>query len=500
MPVIQAQDIVNAAIQDSQVQTTNRPALYDYTDRIHQRILRESQWRFLLSDPQHFVTMPGVSNYTLVSGTAPAGSFQTNNLLSDFGNLAPGTIFNVSTWNKLEEDSDTCTTISAIVNKDGSRRTGIPKTYSNSLDDPGTITLFPVPDGDNFYYPIPETPVVTYSSVLGCTLPSRIYYGVVTFVDSLGGESTQCNIPFTIQVPAGCVVTIHTPDNSIGSISGNQTYYGFWNLYIGYSMSNYYRQNTTPIQLGTNWVEPIYGINAGYLPVPLVLGLPPANNGVTLQIQNTGDLVTTVTNSPVIPSFWALVDSNGVLWTVTSDPTSFLLQTVKVTQALPPQEYFAVYPYVLLTDTSNISTWKIAVDTTGLLKATLYSTPPSNQAVNGTPPTTSTIQPLNAYVIQFRYYQTRNKITNPTDVLQIPYAYKDIVIAGVNYLTAMYIDIAANREPSAKTLLWKREFDAGLAQIRRDLRVSYRKTDFISPDVTTQYVVGNQQGIPTMGW
>ena len=73
MSEIQAQDVVNAVIQDSQNQTTNRTALYDYVDRIHQRILRESQWRFLLSDPQTFVTMPGVSSYTLVSGTPPAG-------------------------------------------------------------------------------------------------------------------------------------------------------------------------------------------------------------------------------------------------------------------------------------------------------------------------------------------------------------------------------------------------------------------------------------------
>ncbi len=107
---------------------------------------------------------------------------------------------------------------------------------------------------------------------------------------------------------------------------------------------------------------------------------------------------------------------------------------------------------------------------------------------------------MNAYVIQFRYYRKRNPIVNPTDVLQIPYMYKDIVIAGVNYLANLYMNRNDGVQPSAKSSIWKRDFEQGLAQIRRDLRINYRKTDFISPDPASQYVVGNQQGIPTMGW
>src|ERR1017187_6388770 len=120
MPVILAQDIVNAAIQDSQVQTTNRTALYDYTDRIHQRILRESQWRFLLSDPQTFVTMPGISGYNLTSGAAPPGVFQTPLRLTNFNFIAPGSVYDLTHAVKLEEDYDEQTTLHALIYRDGS--------------------------------------------------------------------------------------------------------------------------------------------------------------------------------------------------------------------------------------------------------------------------------------------------------------------------------------------------------------------------------------------
>ena len=119
---------------------------------------------------------------------------------------------------------------------------------------------------------------------------------------------------------------------------------------------------------------------------------------------------------------------------------------------------------MLLTDLSGISTWKITVTPAGFLQAVLYSTPPTTAAINSQPPQTSTIQPLNAYVIQFRYYRMRNPIVNPTDVLQIPYMYKDIVIAGVNYLANLYMNRNDGVQPSAKSNIWKRDFEQGLAQ------------------------------------
>ena len=499
MPVIQAQDVVNSVIQDSQSQTTNRTALYDYLDRIHQRILRESQWRFLLSDPQTFVTMPGVASYTLVDGTPPPGSFQTQNMLTDFANIAPGSVFDLTTWTKIEEDSDSQTTLNYFIYRDGSLRYGCPRTYENLISSPGTIILKPVPDAQNLYYPVPETPEVTY--FLGGSLPARIYYGVITFVDSLNGESTQCVIPFTIAVPAGYLVTVHSPNPTLGGISGNQVVYGWWNVYIGMSLNNYYRQNTTSIPIGTDWTESVLGINIGALQIPSMGPLPPATSNTFLEILPTGQLTTTTGDSPYIPALWEISDSNGAWWEVTVQTSPpYMLETVSV--PVNRNNTTNVFPAIYLTDSGNVSTWKITVTTSGQLEANVFSTPPTTATINGQPPTTTTIQPLNAYVIQFRYYQTRNQITsaNPTQILQIPYAYRDIVIAGVNYLAALYANRNEIVEPPYKIGMWKRDFEQGLAQIRRDLRISYRKTDFIAPDQVSQYVVGNQQGIPTMGW
>lgn len=491
MPVIQAQDIVNAAIQDSQIQTTNRVALYDYVDRINQRILRESQWRFLLSDPETFITMPGVGAYTLVSGSAPAGAFQTNLQLTDFANIAPGTVFNLTSWTKIDEDADDSTTLNYFLQRDGSLRAGYPRTYSNLISNPGTIVLKPVPDNQNLYYPVPETPVVTSAPVSGCALSARLYYGVITYVDSLGGESTQCNIPFSIVVPAGSVLTVHSPGYPPGGgISGNQTAYRNWNIYLGLAIGEYNLQNLLPIPIGTNWVEPITGYSP-FVTVPTSFPLYPGSDGMFLSINELGFLTTTDTGSGLpLPASEEILNSNG-LWFVTTDSSSGFFQITPVTTIGTPP----TFPYILLRSTDGDSIWKITVGSGGNLLSTVVT---FQEAI--IPPASTTIQPINAYVIQFRYYKTRNQITGPTDVLQIPYAYKDIVISGVNYLAALYIDMAANREPTAKTMIYKRDFDQGLSQIRRDLRINFRKTDFIGPDITSQYVVGNQQGIPTMGW
>jgi hypothetical protein len=491
MPTIQAQDIVNAVIQDSQNQTTNRTALYDYVDRIHQRILRESQWRFLLSDPQTFVTMPGVSSYTLVSGTPPAGSFQTPLGLTDFNNIAPGSVFDLSTWTKIEEDSDTSTSLNYILNRDGSLRHGQPRTYINSLSNPGTISLMPTPDAQNVYYPVPETPAVSYAALPGCTLPERTYYGIVTFVDSLGGESTQCITPIAITVPAGSVVTVQSPNPSPGGINGAQVGYSCWNLYLGYALGYYFIQNVNPLNIGTGWTETAAGLYRGTFLVPSLESIP---YNTVLSISSTGFLSTTTYPTASTPPYpYALVDANGIWWEIIATPA---LTTQQISQSTGIKAVSAIY----LTDTSNVSTWSITVTTGGTLQATAVSTPPSSVYFYQIPPVHPTIQPLNAYVIQFRYYRMRNPIANPTDVLQIPYMYKDIVIAGVNYLANLYMNRNDGVQPSAKSNIWKRDFEQGLTQIRRDLRINYRKTDYISPDPASQYVVGNQQGIPTMGW
>lgn len=489
MSVILAQDIVNAVIQDGQSKTTNRTALYDYVDRIQQRMLRESKWRFLLSDPKVFATLPGVASYNLTSGSAPSGSFQTNLALADFNNIAPGSVYNATSWQKIEEDTDDETTLNSIIARDGSLRAGNPRTYSLSIANPGVITLKPAPDANNFYYPVPETPVVGYTA--GGTLPARTYYGVVTFVDSLGGESLQCTIPFTVVVPASNLLVVNPPNTVPGGISGSQAQYSFWNVYVGTSVGNYYLQNTSVLPIGgPAWTETVSGIFNGKFPVPSLINTPASTY---LTISSTGQLAATVVSPAVVDYPWALVDGAGQWWQITTSG-GFITAT-----AIAQQAGVKTFQILYLYDTSNLHIWGITIQN-GMLVVTQEPPTVSGNAIYINPPTTTTIQPLNAYIIQFRYYKSRVQIVNPTDVLQVPYAYKDIVIAGVNYLASLYLDERENREPAAKTMIWKRDFDAGLAQIRRDLRTNYRKVDFISPDRTSQYVVANQQGIPTMGW
>jgi hypothetical protein len=491
MATFTAQDIVTAVKQDSQNQTTNSTALLDYTDRVHQRILRESQWRFLLSDPQTFMTMPGVSMYNLTQDAGPPGAFTTNLQLDDFNNIAPATVFDASNWSPLNEDGESVTIGSPLLNRDGSLRFGPPRTYSLVNSYPGTIALKPVPDNQNIYLPVPETPYVTFAPLTGCTLGNRTYYGVVTYVDNFGGESTQSIIPFVIQVPAGNVITVSSPlPVPGGDISGAQGVYGFWNLYVGTSLNNYLIQNPVPLSIGGTWTENIAGIFSGSLTLPSTISIPTTTY---LGVNSTG-LLTTLFNAGAIPPFrYALLDSMGGWWELTSQSPTYQVNTTAIT---PGTSGVHIFSQIYLQ--GGGTWWALTVLDDGQLM-TAVASPPTPTTQFG-PPQTSTITPLLGYVIQFRYYQLRNQITSLGDVLQVPYNYKDIVIAGVNYLANMYIDQRTGGTLSPRTIEWKRTFEEGLLQIRRDLRINYRKTDFIAPDRASQYVMSNQQGIPTMGW
>jgi hypothetical protein len=160
------------------------------------------------------------------------------------------------------------------------------------------------------------------------------------------------------------------------------------------------------------------------------------------------------------------VDNNGNLWTT-------------------PASGAAVAPTWLTDSTNNV--WKLAVDTNGLL-STVFLGPVSGFSIpSNNPPTVSSLTPLYGYVMSFRYQQERVTITDSSDLLQVPFQYYDVVVAGVNYYANLYT--AKSEDLEFKASAWKKEFLDGLAQIRRDLRVNFRNTDVIMPDSVTQYQI-----------
>src|SRR6185437_2991909 len=88
--------IINATSQDvRQVLGTtggDQTILIDYVNRISLQLLRQSNWTFLLSGAQRFLTREGVNDYWLgTSGSNPVGSFDTGLNLTDLRTVKPDT-------------------------------------------------------------------------------------------------------------------------------------------------------------------------------------------------------------------------------------------------------------------------------------------------------------------------------------------------------------------------------------------------------------------------
>ena len=105
---------------------------------------------------------------------------------------------------------------------------------------------------------------------------------------------------------------------------------------------------------------------------------------------------------------------------------------------------------------------------------------PNTGLVTGTatPPTTNAVEPIDGYIIEFRYYRQRTQITGASQVLQIPDDYKDIVIAGVNSLAFAYL-----KEPTEASA-WGQIYGNGIREIVRDLNRE-RTDDYVRPDATS---------------
>lgn len=467
-----AGDVINAVIQDGQVQTTNRTALLDYVNRTSLRILRETQWSFLQSDYKKFITKAGVDKYWVGPGAAPNGYANTGLDLSDAESVLPESVFDVTNAVQLAQDSSQIRFAHPFLEKDGSTHWGRPRGYAYYQPEPYVVHLFPPPDNQNNYYPIPGPSLL--QSFTGGVLSGRTYWVKTTFVDTAGGEGTP-SLSFAQTVAADSLLMVSSPDFEVPSALSPQ--YLFWNVYVGVSEDgSFYKQNSVPIPIGSPWVEPIAGAN----PVaPLSQDVPVASS--------TGHLYSmTVDSSGILHSVSANLSYNPfpvyVLDVFQQVYTLGILDTGELTATLVP---FIQAPSNLILADNVGGAWKVSVDNVGHLMTTSVGLASAYVVNMVSPPNSATLASLQGYIIAFRYQKVKQLITSADAVLQIPDAYFDVVVAGVNYYASLYT--AKGDDENIKAPIWKKEFMDGMAQIRRDLRINYRNTDFISPDRTTQY-------------
>lgn len=109
-------------------------------------------------------------------------------------------------------------------------------------------------------------------------------------------------------------------------------------------------------------------------------------------------------------------------------------------------------------------------------------TEPTSGLVTGTAfaPQTNNVTPLDGYIIRFKYYADRLPLTQCEQLLQIPDYYKDIVIAGVNFFAAQFL------ERTQPVQYWGAVYKDGLRQMIRDKNLFPQSTaNYIGPDRAT---------------
>jgi hypothetical protein len=209
-----------------------------------------------------------------------------------------------------------------------------------------------------------------------------------------------------------------------------------------------------------------------------------SNNRVALM-----DYLNRVIHRVLRESQWIFLKSQPQQFDTIPGVTSYYI-------GLGPVPNFCTDTGLLLGDVQNIlvdevfditNKRQLMPDSPSLIYTSLLDDPPKTFQYDNTWSGVLNILPVGANAqpstIQFRYMKTRNKVSQPTDILQIPNDYQDLLIAGVNMYFTMYMD----HDPSyAKTTMWSNLFKDGIRSMRKELNLNFRATDFISPDTVTQ--------------
>lgn len=361
------QNVLDAVSRDvrqvlSSTATPDTTILIDYVDRVSLELLRFSQWQFLLSAPQLFITQQGVTDYWLGAiGSNPGGTYDTQLNLLDVRDIKAKSVYDRTNFVSLQR-VDEPPLLGRLAYPDDTQRQGRPAQWRQSNDTPQVINIYPAPDNQSSYAPQPESPICTV--VAGGALPNRTYWVTTTFVDSFGNESTAPNA-VEISVPANFLL-------KVGPVKAPFTKSASGITYSQYRV--YARQGSS--------------------------------------------------NSDFLTSNQLFQQNGGTPITVTS-------------------------------------TW------TELTSGLVSNTP--------SPPTFNACEPIDGYIIEFRYYKQRTDLTLANQVLQIPDDYKDVVINGVTARTFSYLF----RPTEAQQFYGL--YRQGTTEIIRDMNRG-RGVDFIRPD------------------
>lgn len=267
------QDVIDSVSQDirSVLGTTGSDAgiLTDYVNRVSLKLLRQTNWTFLLSAPQYFMTRIGVTDYWLgATGTGPTGSYDTGLNITDLRTVKPATVYDRSNFRGLGQFDDAPLTY-GFTNRDNVSVLGPPRAFKITLDNPSLLSVFPAPDNQNSYTPVPDPPLCSTS--VGGALSSRTYFVKITIVDSNGGESAVNTQETKAFVPANSLLVVKSPKFNFTTADSGITYTGY-KVYASIVSGNECVQNGgASIAFGSDFTESTGGLSTG-------TSLPPSSS------------------------------------------------------------------------------------------------------------------------------------------------------------------------------------------------------------------------------
>jgi hypothetical protein len=204
--------------------------------------------------------------------------------------------------------------------------------------------------------------------------------------------------------------------------------------------------------------------------------------------------ICTTTVSGTLPNriYWVnvtLVDSLGNESTAAPNPTKIFVPANSVlvvnapvpgiTQSASGVQYnqYNVYAYNAGTTVTSSGYGTLTKQTVTPVSITnTWTEPTSGLTTTGTSaPAANNLTPLDGYIIEFKYWQQRPAGLSAGSTLLIPDEYKDVIVAGTNWLASQFINKATD------TQYWGGIYQNGLRTMIRDRNLS-PKRDFIQPD------------------
>jgi hypothetical protein len=112
--------------------------------------------------------------------------------------------------------------------------------------------------------------------------------------------------------------------------------------------------------------------------------------------------------------------------------------------------------------------------------ATDWTEPDTGLTTSGASvPTSSDIEPLNGYLMEFRYFKQHTTLTGVSSTLLIPNDFKDVVVAGVNWLAARYLK-------KGDMTVWEQDFRAGVIRMQQ-AQNRWGGAKYLRPDRAAQF-------------